>query len=278
MLRHVLVPLDASPGAESILDRLMPILARPGTDTTLLHIAVPPLAASLDPRAADDARAEAQGYVKAAAKRLSERGVRCRGVVRPGAPAAAILEAAAGKANGMIAMATHARRGLARVAFGSVGESVLRESPVPVLLLRATKEGRPAPLRIRRILVPIDGSALALEVASPVAELVNAFGARVTLVHVLPPKPAMGGTVAHAERVVEEAKALFTEEGVDCEGLIRTGDAAEEIVDAAELGRADLVACTSHGRSGIARAMLGSVAEQVLRTCPVPLLVLRSRA
>lgn len=278
MLRHVLVPLDASPGAESILDRLMPILGRPGTDTVLLHIAVPPLAASLDPRAADDARAEAQGYVKAAAKRLSAKGVRCRGVVRPGSPAAAILEAAAEKTNGMIAMATHARRGLARVAFGSVGESVLRESPVPVLLLRVAEEGKPAPLKVRRIVVPIDGSALALEVAPHVAELVQAFGARVTLVHVLPPKPAMGETVAHAERVVEEAKALFSEEGVDCDALVRTGDAAEEIVDAAELKRADLVAITSHGRSGIARAVLGSVAERVLRTCPVPLLVSRSRA
>lgn len=278
MLRHILVPLDASPGAESILDRLMPLLARPGTDAVLLHISVPPLAASLDPRVADDARAEAQGYVKTVAKRLSAKGVRCRGVVRPGAPAAAILEAAAGKANGMIAMATHARRGLARVAFGSVGESVLRESPVPVLLLRVSGEGKPEPLQIRRILVPIDGSSLALEVAPHVAELVSAFRARVTLVHVLPPKPAMGETVAHAERVVEEAKSLFAEEGVDCDGLIRTGDAAEEIVDAAELKRADVVACTSHGRSGIARAVLGSVAERVLRTCPVPLLVARSRA
>lgn len=243
----------------------------------LLHVAEAPLAASLDPQRADDARAEAQGYVKALEKRLSEKGVRCRGIVKPGPAAEAIVAAAAEKANGMIAMATHGRKGLARLAYGSIAESVLRTSPVPVLVVRTPEEKKkPAQFRIRRIVVPIDGSTLALGIAPHVAELVKAFGAEVVLVHVLPPKPALGETVAHAERVVETAKALFADEGVDCDSLISTGDPAEEILYTVAQKKADFIACSTHGRTGIARAVLGSVAEKVLRSSPVPLLVARS--
>ena len=133
MLKHILVPLDASPAAESVLDRFMPLFVRHDTDVVLLHVSEPPLVASMDPRRGDDTRAEAQDYVRAVAKRLSEKGVRCKGVVKPGPAADAIVAMAAEKTNGMIAMATHGRTGLARLAFGSVAESVLRHSPVPVL-------------------------------------------------------------------------------------------------------------------------------------------------
>lgn len=276
MLKHILIPLDASPAAESVLDRFMPLLIRPDTDVVLLHVEEPPLVASLDPGRGDDARAEAQEYVREAARKLSATGVRCRGVVKHGPAADAIVAMAAEKTNGMIAMATHGRTGLARLAFGSVAESVLRRSPVPVLLVRTAgqKEDGPA-LAVKRMVVPVDGSTLALGIAPRVAELAKAFRAEVTLVHVLPPKPAQGETVAHAERLVAAAKDRFQEEGLTCEALIRTGDAAEEILDAVRQRKADLIACSTHGRTGIARAVLGSVTEKLLRGAAVPMLVSR---
>lgn len=277
MLKHILVPLDASPAAESVVDRLLPLLARAGTDVVLLHVAEPPLAASIEPDRADDARAEAQGYVRDLAKKLSEKGVRCRGIVKPAPAAEAIVAEAAARPNGMIAMATHGRKGLARLAYGSIAESVLRVSPVPVLLVRTAGEpAKPEPLLIRRIIVPLDGSTHALGIAPHVTELVTAFHAQVTLVHVLPPKPAMGETVAHAERVIETAKALFADAGVTCDSLISTGDPAEEILEAAARKKADLIACSTHGRTGILRAVMGSIAEKVLRSGDLPMLVVRS--
>ncbi|MEK7468616.1 MAG: universal stress protein [Planctomycetota bacterium] len=277
MLKHVLIPLDASPAAESVLSRFMPLLVRPDTEVVVLHVSTPPLAASMDPRRGDDVREEAQDYVRAIAGRLSGQGVRCRGVVKAGPAAEAIVATAAEKTNGMIAMATHGRTGLARLAFGSVAERVLRHSPVPVLLVRsAGEQAAGTALAVKRMMVPVDGSALALAVAPYVAELAKAFKAEVTLVHVLPPKPAQGETIAHAERVVAAAKERFQEEGVACEALIRTGDAAEEILDAVRQNRADLVACSTHGRTGIARAVLGSVAEKMMRMATVPLLVCRA--
>jgi nucleotide-binding universal stress UspA family protein len=276
MLKHILVPLDASPAAESVLDRFGPLLTRPGADVVLLYALEPPLAASLDPSRADRARSEAQDYVKEVAKGLSAEGVPCRGVVKPGPAAEAILAAAAEHPNGMIAMATHGRSGMARLAYGSVAESVLRKSPVPVLLVRTAEPHEPSkPLVVRRIMVPVDGSLQALAVAPFVGELGRAVKAEVTLIHVLAPVPAQAETVAHAERVIETARARFEDEGLSCESLIRTGDAAEEIIDAMRQKRTDLLACSTHGRTGIARAVLGSVAERLLRTSGVPMLVCR---
>lgn len=284
MMKHMLIPMDASPAAESVLARLWHFLARPDTDVTLVHAIELPMGAKLDPAREDEMAAEGHEYMKAVVKRLSGRGVRCRAVVKPGPAADLIVATAAELSGGMIAMSTHGRSGLARVAFGSVAESVIRRTPVPVLLFRtpendtAGRDGAPQELAVRHILVPIDGSLLSLAVAPQVGELARAFGAFVTLVHVLPPVPASADSVSHAQRILDVASARFADEKIEVKAIIRTGDAAEEIVDAARKLKADLVACTTHGRTGIARAVMGSVAEKVLRTSPIPLLVTRGPA
>ena len=264
MLKHILVPIDASPAAESVLDRLDSLLTRPCAEVVLLHCTEPPLA-------------EAEIYVRALAERLSAKGVLCRGVVKPGPAEDAIVAMAAEQPSGMIAMATHGRSGLARLAYGSVAESVLRRTRVPVLLVRTAEPNEPAaPLVVRRIVVPVDESLQALAVVPLVVELAKAAKAEVTIVHVLPHDPAQAEAAGRAERVIEVSRARFEDEGLACECQIRSGDAAEEIIDAVRQKRADLLACSTHGRSGMARAVMGSVAEKLLRSSGVPMLVCRN--
>lgn len=278
MLKHILVPLDASADSEAMLGGLTPLLARPGSDVTLLHAMETPLSAPMDPAEASDARAEAEGAVKDAAKRLGKLGIRCRAVVKPGPAAAAIVEAASAHPNGLIVMATHGRRGLKRALFGSVAENVVRRAPCPVLLLRTPETRKPfANVSFDTILVPIDGSVAALAIVPHAAELAKAFRSTVTVIHVLPEAPASGASITHAEHAIETARDLFEEEGVVATGVLRSGLAAEEIAEHAAAG-AGLIACSTHGRTGLARAVLGSVAEQVLRSTKIPMLVVRSPA
>ncbi|MBI4841659.1 MAG: universal stress protein [candidate division NC10 bacterium] len=136
-----------------------------------------------------------------------------------------------------------------------------------------------------RILVPLDGSPLAEAILPEVVDLARLHGAevlllRVALVHAL---PSVDQTEAQV-RAVEEAEGYLAEierrlaaQGLPVRGAVRYGRAVEEILDHAQWQRADLIAMSTHGRSGIQRFMLGSVAEAVVRAAPVPVLLLRGR-
>jgi nucleotide-binding universal stress UspA family protein len=138
-MRRILVPLDGSPlaeailpvaeewakeeGAEVILLRAVPAHHLPGADATESEIQVVK---------------EAEAYLTEVAERLERRGVkRVSWIVWYDEPARAIIEAVTRDEVDLIVMATHGRRGLGRIFFGSVAEGVLRSAAVPVLLFKA---------------------------------------------------------------------------------------------------------------------------------------------
>ncbi|WP_116809765.1 universal stress protein [Steroidobacter cummioxidans] len=143
----------------------------------------------------------------------------------------------------------------------------------------------------RRILVPIDGSSTALEGLTEALRLARAFQARIKLVHVaseLSIDPAVTPSVyyefaaegrqASGHEALANAQALANEQGADVEVQLieATGArAADAIVAAAQQWPADLIVMGTHGRSGVRRLALGSDAEMVLRSAPVPVLMVR---
>lgn len=147
----------------------------------------------------------------------------------------------------------------------------------------------PVRFRIRKILVPVDFSGpsqKALLYARPFAEQ---FGASITLIHVMEPifYPADFGYVplapqeAEEQRLVElqrRLKQLGAELGatVSVHTVVRVGRAWKEIVDAAKAQRTDLIIVATHGYTGLQHALLGSVAEKVVRHAPCPALVVRT--
>ncbi|MCE9582907.1 MAG: universal stress protein [Planctomycetes bacterium] len=281
MLSHIIVPLDTSTLAESVLWRLGSLMAQPKTEVTLVHALEAPLSSRLDPGLDGAVENQERGYFGSLAKKLAERGVRCNAVVTEGRAADLILSVASDHPDGMIAMSTHGRTGLSRVIFGSVAESVLHRTPVPVLLLRAPVDSTDIPdrsvsdLRLKRVLVPLDGSPQALEIVPHVVELAKSLGLGVTLVHVLPGRSASAESMPKAERILTAAADRFQDSGIAPEKLVRSGDAAEEILGALGHCGADLIACTTHGHSAIASAVMGSIAEKLVRSSQTPLLVAR---
>lgn len=144
----------------------------------------------------------------------------------------------------------------------------------------------PAPTNI---LVPIDFSANAEQALDYAIELARKLGAKVHLVNaiglplVASPELGLPYTVQMLDNMtVENKKSLdaLAAARADATGsvIVRNGDARDVILHAAEEVRADLIVMGTHGRRGISRALLGSVAESVVRTSPVPVLTIRSKS
>src|SRR5262249_33208323 len=153
-------------------------------------------------------------------------------------------------------------------------------SPWPSRCIASASGGGPT-MKLDRILVPLDGSLLA-EGALPTAlEMAQSSGARLLLlraayIHAL---PGMNSTDAEVEAVrvaetyLDEVKARLAPMGAtDVETIVWYGPAAVAIIEAAAFHKASLIAMTTHGRTGLERLVLGSVAESVLRGTPTPIL------
>jgi nucleotide-binding universal stress UspA family protein len=166
-------------------------------------------------------------------------------------------------------------------AIQPTAEELIRTCGIPVLLARPDV----ASLRIRRILVALDGSPFSEEGLSPAIDLARAAGAKLTLLEVVTRRDGLARFLFPTERSAETAERSL---GDVVERLppglgpveVRVAEhasPAEGIIDEARKGGVDLIAMATHGRGGIARLLLGSVAERVVRSSPVPVLVFRPR-
>jgi nucleotide-binding universal stress UspA family protein len=143
MYERMLVPLDGSEGAEAILPFAEQVAGPLDAEVVLFRVLEPPspieLVASagvVTPDTFTLREIDAKRYLSEIERRLTKKGLRVRTRVILGSPTEEILAAVRSVSADLIAMATHGRSGVGRVLLGSVAESVLRASPVPVLLIR----------------------------------------------------------------------------------------------------------------------------------------------
>ena len=173
----------------------------------------------------------------------------------------------------------HGRTGLDRWVRGSVAERVLRSATVPLLLCNPHTQVA-SPDRMERLLVPLDGSAEGMKLLPLVRRLDLAHDAHVTLLTVEAPAltelPGLGhgGDPTATRRALRAVADELRAAGLRVDVQEAFGPVASEILRASQ--RADLLAMTTHGRSGPSRWWFGSVAEQVLREATCPLLVART--
>ena len=192
----------------------------------------------------------------------------------------------------LIAMSTHGRRGVRRLVLGSVAEEVVRSASVPVLCFPPPSSKRDTD-KIEHILLTTDLSEQALRPFGPVIELAQATGARVTVLHVVPElfavphgaplappmrQPDIGRQVASAEKALDEQVAPFRNAAdVRCE-VITHQDVALGLGNYAKKHDVDLIALSTHGRTGFRRLAIGSIAAEVLRASDVPVLTFNRTA
>ncbi|OGK89135.1 MAG: hypothetical protein A2X52_04170 [Candidatus Rokubacteria bacterium GWC2_70_16] len=140
-------------------------------------------------------------------------------------------------------------------------------------------------MKIERVLVPLDGSLLAEGAIQTAVEVARDGTAAVVLLraaeaHTLPgadPTDAQVAVVREAEEYLAAVAARLAEQGVKgIETSVWYGPPATAIIEATRLQKVDLIVMTTHGRSGLGRLILGSVAESVLRGTTTPILLLRA--
>jgi nucleotide-binding universal stress UspA family protein len=308
MIRSVLVPLDNSPFSEHALPLAAGVARRAGAKLQIAHVHELP---------ADDyalmvrsERLEAQvkrmdrAYLDGVVRRLKNSGTTAEPVLLEGATAEALnLHAAAADVD-LVVMATHGRGAMGRFWFGSVADELTRHLPVPVLLIRPTD----APIdltslpAVNRILVPLDGSPLAEAILEPATALGVLTNAEFVLVRIVKPvvHPAyypefmtIEEGVAALEDEINALQKQATDEATRyleaVAGRLRTSglrvqtavvveeDVAGAVLKQARIAGADLLALATHGRGGLARLFRGSVAEKLVRTGSLPVLVYRPK-
>ena len=302
MTARILVPLDGSALAERAVPSAMMLARGLRADVVLLRaIALPADVrdwldhTDLTPDAhLAQLGVEADEYLCRIVGRFDEAGLQAHAVVQNQPPAEAIVDYAEQTDILQIVMATHGHSGLNRWRHGSVAERVLQSSKVPVLIVYAHEKTPSDPqqaIRCQRILVPLDGSYVAEQVLPPAISIAQALDAEMVLLRV-PIAHVSGsltgewfapleGSFATANQIVEEylegVATRLRPQGINVRTAVRTGGVANVIVDYAQANRIDLIAMCTHGRTGLARWTLGSVADRVLRACSVPLLLVRAR-
>jgi len=287
MYRKILLPLDGSTLAEQILPYARVFAEAYGIPMTLLRVT--------DPEAISiyGHRIQATEYLKKVSARYLPPPIAVERIVELGKPAEVIVEVAKAEPACLIAMATHGLSGIQRWLLGSVANKVVHGVANPMLLIRPGEDQDPAtPVQLKTVFVPLDGSGLAEQILPHVRGLARKLRLEVQLIRIfsppgdaylvsegvyVPPLADRYGEIQKEAEVYLQGKY----EELRAEGLEQVmtttieGDPAGEIVDLARRTTNNLVAMSTHGRSGIGRWIMGSVAEKVIQHCKDPVLMIR---
>jgi nucleotide-binding universal stress UspA family protein len=295
----ILVPLDGSAVSEEAVPIAVDLARRTGAPLHLVHVHVPITAdpihveglAVIDENMRSLRRDHEQAYLDQVREEHA-RGAVAAAILLDGPVAATV--ASYGQANHarLIVMTTHGRSGLERAWLGSVADELVRISPVPLLLVPPGSASAVRPLR--RVLVPLDGSAVAesiLEHAIGLAridadselillDVVQPIASAVWVPDVVP-RPEGGDDVTRrqeerAREYLARLSSRLETSRVRVHARVRVATTvAPAILEVARDEQADIIALATHGRSGIKRLTMGSVADKVVRGSPVPVLLFR---
>jgi len=282
-LRKILCPVDFSEGSGRALELAARLAREHGAELVVAHAwYLPPTAIeySLSPDALDAIREDAAHGLEDVVARARGLGVtQLTSMLLEGLPWTRIAEAAEGC--DLIVMGTHGRTGLSHVLLGSVAEKVIRHAHCSVLVVPM----KGPLLTFKRVLCPVDFSESSHIAIRRAAELVVADGGTLTVLHVIELPVAYRGQIPldFAGEVDRRAKEKLDEWVAEASRktkakvtpLVRVGTAGAQVLHVLDAEPADLVVVGSHGRTGIKRALLGSVAEKLARHAGCPVLVAR---
>ena len=317
MFKRIVVPLDSSPRAERALPVAVRLARASGGSLVLLQVVLPPIEYAmyltqfpvLTEPDIEESLAQAIAYLTRVAQSDELEGLDVRIEALSAAPVSTLFEYAQSCQADLIVMCSHGYSGFKRWALGSVADSVTRHAPVPVLVLRdggsLLTPSPSASERPLRVLVPLDGSALAETALEPAAQLVAALSppgqGALHLVRVvdIPGRYGAGKSQANIGiEMVEQAEQKAQAYLVSVVDQLQTGIAARLHLSMSASVIADtdvagailkegasveddrgysLIALSTHGRSGLERWAMGSITERVLHGTRLPLLIVRPR-
>lgn len=299
MFKKLLVPLDRSSLAEEALGPAGAIAraSHAAVDVVLVHEPLPFAGWDDTPWNPDQAKDEDAYLESTVAELTSGASIPASHAVLRGDPVEAICMRAQDIRADLIVMTSHGRTGFSRAWVGSVADGVVRRSATPVLMLPpATHKATRVAVHglFKRVLVPLDGSALATEALAPASALAKCSGARVELLRVVQPVPlplsdagvpfsysawipddaATRQVADHARLQLSNVALRLSEEtGLDVKAhVVVAAIVARAILDFAAGNSVDVIAMSTRGR-GASRLIIGSVADKLLRGAGLPIML-----
>ncbi len=297
MYRHLLVPIDGSAFSASALPLAAALARRVDAEVHLVLVHDPsafiPFAAGevavpvYDAELVKEQRAIDQRALEAEAAKIAAMGARVSVKLLEGTTIEALVEHGAAIGADLTVMTTHGRGGFARVRLGSTATAYLERATTPVLLVHGSTTETPA-LPTGTVLVPLDGSALAESVLPHARTFAEAIGASLALIavsvpHAMPMAPF--GTELLADTGAMDAELQGREDYLTrIQATCAAGTTTHAVTDLS-VGRAILdeatrigsgaIAIATHGRGGLMRMIMGSVADEIVRHADRPVLVYR---
>jgi nucleotide-binding universal stress UspA family protein len=309
MYRSLLVPLDGSSFSEHALPLALSIARRAGAAVHVIHVhppwttAYPEVALTLDDSLEQLTKQHEHAYLNNIVNRLKAISpVPISSSLVEGEVPEMIRAAVTSTGADLVVMTTHGRSPLGRFWLGSVADHLVRDLPAPFLLIRLHGEP-PDPAQepvLKQLLLPLDGSPLAEQMIEPAVALGTLMDADYTLVRIIgPPTPwtfqGDGGSLGERVRVmldrIDELQHQLQQEAANyldqvaerlrqrslrvATRVVVAEQPAAAILHEASPPAVDLIALETHGRRGLSRVLLGSVADKVIRGAAVPVLVQR---
>jgi len=304
MFDEIIVPVDGSTFGELALPKALGIACKSGGEVRIVTVITPlPRShASEEDRAHEEERISlaqnrAQDYMGELQKRVILSGcdvpISCH--VEVGSVVEGLDSHARSAKADLLVMTTHGWGPVKRAWLGSVADGLLRRTPCPILAIRP-REGEGLKLeetRYQRILVTLDGSPESREILPYARAFAGVLVCSITLFRVIPPHfplsspftshsahqfQGMEAEEALAGKALEEEAIALREGGISVDVVVRPGvHPADGILDYVEENPVDIIAMATHGRGGVARLVLGSVADKVIRGGNVPVLLHRAQ-
>lgn len=286
---NLLVCTDGSEFSEGALRESIRISRDCGARMTVLSVIdFNPEFETLAPDLMERMETEAFNVVNAAREAAVRDAVSCEAVVRRGdSPYIEIADEAAERKADLIVMGRRGRTGLKRLLMGSVTKRVIGHAPCNILVV-------PKSARIlnRNILVATDGSTFSRAAAVEAVGIAKTYGAMLYVITVLRAEThapldivssemqrglVAGHEASNAEANIREVKKLAEESGITAHGILLAGSIADVIVETSVSRNIDLVVLGSHGRTGVDRLLMGSVAERVVGNVSCATLVVKAK-
>jgi nucleotide-binding universal stress UspA family protein len=284
-LGNVVAATDFSDGGRHAVERAARLPMTRGTTLTLLHV-VPPQPASATARAEAAAR-EALARAVESSRAVVSPGVEVRAALSSGEPFEEIAQRAAAARAELVVVGRHGEHRWPRGILGSTADRLLRTTPIGVLVAAAE-----AGARYRRPMIAVDCEGTAAAAIELLAHVLTPDVRGALAVHVLDDcsPDVLSATYGRGEvevarhhvasekrarTILEQALDALCGSELDCELRCVDGRPAPAIVELARSENADLVVVGTHGRTGLGRLVIGSVAAGVIRDCEVDTLVAR---
>ena len=280
MIKEIVIPLDGSAEAEITIPYGMALTQKMGAQMDFV---------SVDESGAADTANLYRSYLQHLDERLKAKHpgrLAWQTRLQTGKAADEILRFIEEHVADLVILSAHGASGKGAVLVGKVANKILTATTKPVLMIKSPPPEK-GPL-ISKVMVPLDGSGIGQAALDIVTLLAPAFGAEVVLIQIVEPVrylPSVDGMGAYtlpiddaeieadATTFLNRRAEALRQKGITVSTVVKTGSAAELIMNYARDNQVDLIAMSTHGLSGLTRWVFGSVTEKIVVYGTTPVLV-----